>query len=223
LAIEKLIARSRTFSLWATVAILTASSAQAQPDENRVRDELRKVFERSEFNPESKQLNWSWFRRLFEWLGSLRDAAPLFYWMLLLTCVGLLLAVLYWLARTIWRAVYVSRDDEQDKLAESKRRQQSARFRAEADEHARAGDFTAAVRCLFLSLVYAFDESRRFLFLPALTNHEYLEGFADRPALKRGLQVFVDVLDRNWYGQQLTAAAEYQECLTLHEQLRQRT
>ncbi len=205
--------------LWAAFAILPSSTAYAQPDEGRVRDELRKVFERSEFNPEPNEQQLGWLRRLFELLGSLREAAPLIHWLLVATCIGLLLVLLYWLARSIRRAVFVRVDGEEGALAEAKRREQSTRFRAEADQRAREGDFTAAVRCLFLSLVYAFDESRRFLFLPALTNHEYLEGFADRPALKRGLHVFVKVLDENWYGQQPTQAADYQACLTLYERL----
>jgi hypothetical protein len=107
--------------------------------------------------------------------------------------------------------------------ASAERARLSQACRQEACDRAAAGDFTEAIRFLFLSLVYRFDEEGRVLFQQAYTNREYPGLFDDRPQVNQDLRVFVDVLDANWYGQQPTDRRRYEECLALYDRLLQRT
>lgn len=191
--------------------------AWAEPGDEGVRSALKEVYARPEFNPSDG--DYGWLSRLLAALGRLFGAmgaaAPLLFWLVVAVCVGLLLLLALYLAGVVKRSVYIRSARDRTSHAEERRRL-SAQYRAEANAHAQAGDYTAAVRALFLSLVYAFDETGRLLFQPALTNREYLRGFSDRPALAEDLRVYVDLLDANWYGQQPTTAHDYEECLALY-------
>jgi hypothetical protein len=183
----------------------------------QVQHALDAVFKRPEFDERP-----SFFRlgellaRFFAWLASLHGTAPVLYWVLLLGCVillGLLLSHLGWV---VYSALFYRRGGSS--AAERQWRRHLSRDYAEAaSQAARAGDYTEAVRCLFLSLVYHFDESGRVTYLPSGTNREYLAGFADRPAVYRDLALFVDILDDNWYGQQTTSPQQYQRCRSVFD------
>jgi hypothetical protein len=196
--------------------------AAEPPGEERVRQELERVFSRPEFD-QSTPDHWldflKWLARFFSWLGSLSGDNPTLFWAIFVGCVALLVLLVGHIGWVIYRAVYFESGPARgERLAESRRRL-SARFHAEAEERAAGGDYTGAVRCLFLSLVYAFDESGRLLFRPAATNREYLRYFSDRPALEEHLRFFVDLLDDNWYGQSPTEPADYAHALALYDTL----
>jgi hypothetical protein len=231
----------------AMALFLALPAAAAPPSEERVRDQLKKIFERPEFQrrheqpsgpddasepaPPKRSNEKSGVKRrddssadepeggLFEWLQHLRGGSPFLFWLLVGVAALLLILLLLYVAKSARRAVYVSAGPDQAAPDQAQRRRLSASLRAEADEQARAGDFTAAVRSLFLSLIYAFDESGSLLFKPAFTNREYLDGCAGRPTLVSGLRPFVDVLDVNWYGQRPTTEREYRACLERYERL----
>lgn len=212
----------RALLLTIAMLLLTANLADAAPGEDRIRDELREIYERDEFKREKREPSAleRGLQQIFRWFGSLHGSAPLVFWLLIVVIILLLVLLFSYLGVVIRRSVYVRRDSAEDSQHDARRRQLSAGLRAEADEHARTGDYTAAVRCLFLSLVYAFDESGRLHFEPSLTNREYLHGLLRRPEQETALRVFVDVLDDNWYGQHSTTAEQYQKCLALYEKLR---
>jgi hypothetical protein len=207
----------------AAAALLPATvSARGLPAPEAVRRELERVYARPEFRRRGGNL-WAEFLdalgRFFSWLGGLHGESPALFWLVLTGCVTLLVLLTGHIAWTVFRAVYVGRRGGADSPAEQRRRL-SAGFRADAEARAAAGDFTEAVRLLFLSLVYAFDEAGRVPFRPALTNREYLGFFEDRPAVAQSLRVFVDLLDANWYGLRPTGGDEYGRCLALYDGVR---
>src|SRR5262249_50318099 len=161
------------------------------------------VYARPEFQPPPpSDLLWlaEAIARLFAWLGNLPDTNPVLAWILITVCIFLLVLLLGHIIWTIWAVFSVDhRPRSQAALAEQRR--QSERYRQEALAEAGEGRYTAAIRLLFLSLVYAFEERGTLLFRPALTNREYLAVVGNRPALRRGLAVFVQLLDDNWYGE----------------------
>ncbi|HZU38861.1 MAG TPA: DUF4129 domain-containing protein [Gemmataceae bacterium] len=192
------------------------AQALARPGDEHIRAAVQEVYARPEFTTPEWHDNWlAW---LLSWLGALGGAASATHLIILVVCAGLLLLLALYLVRLVRRAVYVRGVRGATAQAEERRRL-SGQFRADANAYAQAGDYTAAVRALFLSLVYAYDERGRLAFQPALTNREYLHGFADRPVLADDLRVYVDLLDTNWYGQQPTTASDYQECLARYERL----
>ena len=205
-------------------ALLAAAGDPPHPDDDAVRRHLQDVLSRPEFH-KGTNLNWlaEALRGLFEWLGSLSTASPALFWLLLVGCVLLLLLIVLHIGWTVRRMLAVDAAGARGRAeAAARRARLSQTYRQEAGERAARGDFTEAVRFLFLSLVYRFDEEGRVLFQHACTNREYLALFADRPQVGQDLRVFVDVLDANWYGQRPTDARHYEECLALYDRLLQR-
>jgi hypothetical protein len=193
-----------------------------QPSETEIRQRLKEVFARPEFSPPEKTF-YEWLReqlvRLFAWLGGLREVNPLLFWVLLVACLVLLLLVGVQVVWAVRRALSGDSRLLAAEEAQVKRQRQSLAYREEAGRRAMLGDFTEAIRFLFLSLVYYFDESGRVGFQQAYTNREYLSLFADRPDIREELAVFVDTLDDHWYGQRPTDSAQYEKCLALYQTL----
>lgn len=199
-------------------------AASPPPDESRIRRQLGEIFERPEFTPEPGGSLSEDLRRaldaFFKWLGSLSRVNPGLYWIMLTVCVALLVVLTAHMLWTIRRALFLAAGLDAGGSDRSERIRRSISYQEEAHRRAAGGDYTEAIRSLFLSLVYLFDESGRVSFQQAYTNREYLALFRDRPQVHRGLQVFVETLDQYWYGERPTDALRYQECLGLYESLK---
>jgi hypothetical protein len=198
-------------------------AAAPHPDGETVRRQLERVLSRPEFRP-GGDFSWltRWLEEWFSWLGSLSSGAPALFWLLLVGCLLLLALIIFHLGWTIRRMLVVAPREGADAEGAAERARLSQAYRQQARESAARGDFTEAIRFLFLSLVYRFDEEGRALFQRAYTNREYLGLFDDRPLVNQDLCVFVDVLDANWYGQRPTDRQRYEECLALYDRLLQR-
>jgi hypothetical protein len=157
--------------------------------------------------------------RFFEWLASLQSTAPVLFWILLIGCIVVLVLLCGHIVWTVRRVFFTSEQTLDTASAGAWQRRLWLGYRNEAAASAARGDFTEAVRNLFLALVHHLDESGRVLFRRALTNREYLGLFADRPRLRSDLELFVDVLDEHWYGQRAAERSQYERCLTVYEQL----
>jgi hypothetical protein len=193
----------------------------AAPPPPRIRQELEAVYRRPEFRgPESSGWLHEFLSSIVEWFGALRVAAPPLFWLLLITCVLLLCLLLFWVGWRVRRAFYLGERAGREKADAQRRVRLSADYAAEARRQAERGDFTEAIRCLFLSLIYHFDESGRVGLQRAYTNHEYLELVAAQPEVRDGLRLFVDTLDEHWYGQRPAGRDQYQDCLALYERIR---
>jgi hypothetical protein len=199
-------------------------AAAPQPSDVEIQRQLEGVYGRPEFDPKPKTTFVQWLltklESAFRWLGTLYEKAPGLYWVLLISCLlllGLLVGHIVW---TVRRALFLGTTGKVDEAIRSERVRLSGAHRAEALLRAERGEYTEAIRYLFLSLVYFFDESGRVSFQRAYTNREYLRLFADRPEVHDQLRVFIDTLDRDWYGEHPTAREQYEDCLALYESLR---
>jgi hypothetical protein len=193
--------------------------AAAAPGSDAVRDKLHDILSRSEFGAPQQPWWADLVRRFFEWLGNLYDTAPILFWLLFVLLAGLLLLLLGHLVWTVRRVLTAGgRSGRRDNTA-AERRQRSLACRAEAARLASAGEYTEAIRYLFLSLLYLFDESGRVLFQRALTNQEYLGLFAARPQVQADLRTFVAVLDDHWYGERRTDEVTYHQCQALFDEM----
>jgi hypothetical protein len=183
------------------------------------------VLARPEFG-EQQRAKPGWLATIFRdfvewmgwWLGALREAAPVLYWLLLVGCLALLLLLVLGVVSRI-RGVFHAGDPTSGAAA-SPRVRLSGQFAEEAARRAEEGDFTEAIRCLFLSLVYRLDETGRVSFQKAYTNHEYLELVAGNGGARDGLRVFVDALDECWYGRQPAERDQYRRCRDVFERMR---
>jgi hypothetical protein len=203
------------------VSQVAIGAPSRSPDE--IRNSLQKVYAREEFS--GSRVNaleriGQWISQYFRWLGELGSRSPLLFWILLVGCVGSLILLLAHLAWTIRRSLSAGVSLSNPLSGPSKHERLSSTYWEEALRMAGQSEFTEAIRCLFLSLVYRFDESGRVNFLRAYTNREYLSLFADRPEVQSALRVFVDTLDDCWYGQRAANRARYQDCLARYEGLK---
>jgi hypothetical protein len=196
-------------------------AAVPQPTGNDIRAKLEDIFARPEFSSDTGD---TWLDELakllgsvFTWLGGLHAAAPLLFWLLVLVTGVLLLALSGYIGWAVRRALFTSGRRAADASERERRERLSGTYLEEAGRLAERQDFTEAIRCLFLALVYRFDETGRVSFQRAYTNREYLGLFEDNPSLRDHLKVFVDILDDHWYGQQPTTSRRYQDCRALYE------
>jgi hypothetical protein len=192
-----------------------------QPSNDEIRAALDDVLSRSEFNPQKTFVVWlaEKLAAFFGWLGTLFDTNPVLFWILLIGCAVLLILLLVHIIWTTTRVLGIGSRLAQEDIHESRTRLSKA-YAEEARHRAAAADYTEAIRFLFLSLIYRFDEAGKVSFRRAYTNREYLELFADRRPVYAGLSTFVDTLDENWYGQHATGQQRYEDCAALYERLK---
>jgi hypothetical protein len=210
----------------ALAAMFTAYRVAAvpSPPPDEVRRTAAEVFARPEFNSGAGVSNWliRAVQDFFAWLGSLSTVNPALFWVIFIGCLLLLALLLTHIVYTVVRAIRFGGNAarrRQEREAAERRQRLSATFRSEATAAAGRGDFTEAIRCLFLSLVYRFDEQGRVGFPKSRTNHEYLALLdADRP-VRDELAVFVDTLDDHWYGQQPAGRERFDDCRARYERL----
>jgi uncharacterized membrane protein len=217
----------RHWSTWLVAVAVTFGAAHdgvaaPTPAPELVREKAAAVFERPEFQSAAPSQG-NWFSRqffaFFRWLGGLHEHSPPLFWLILIGCILALIAILVLIVFQI-RAVFASRDQANPAgTLDSERVRRSAEFRQEATRLATAGDYTEAVRFLFLSLVYLYDERGRVSFHKEYTNREYLDLLGDRLPIRAALQVLVDTLDDHWYGQRACLRDHYLTCTAVYDRL----
>src|SRR5262249_23695018 len=145
-----------------------------------------------EFGQNKGNLNWIWdaIRAFFYWLGDLSTTAPSVFAILVTLLVLILVLLVAHIIWTVTRVFTYTPGSSEAQAAAEQRQRLSKAHRQEALERAARGEFTEAIRFLFLSLVYRYDEEGRVLFQHAYTNREYLALFADRPPVNEDLRVF---------------------------------
>jgi hypothetical protein len=192
-------------------------------DPEQIRRTTQEVFSRPEFDPNAGMPNWivRALTEFFQWLGTLYSVNPVLFWIILVGCLlFLLLLVIYAFASLGWGFdIGGAASRRRAAAAAAERRRRSGEFRSAATAAAGRGDFTEAVRCLFLSLVYWFDEQGRVGFQKARTNREYLGLLDTDPPIRRELAVFVDTLDDHWYGQRPAGRDRFEDCRARYDRL----
>lgn len=193
----------------------------ASPEE--IRRAVEEVFQRPEFTQRTDSLFLTLIRKLgefFTWLGTLYGAQPVLFWIFLLGSIVLLVAMIALIVYQIRRAFGGQPANRRRHSCDANERlRRSIDFRRRAADCAERGEYTEAVRSLFLSLVYRFDESGRVGFRKAYTNREYLSLVGDRIETRDRLRFFVDAIDDHWYAQQPSERELYERCLAHYERL----
>jgi hypothetical protein len=214
-------------ALWLCSA--AAGAAVPHPPQDEIRKQVEEILARPEFAP-PKETSLNWVEKIFLWIGqritefviwlaSLQATAPVLFWLLVSMAILAVLFLMTYAGRKVRRILYLGARPGGKDSEQQKRARLSQLYREEAQKWAARNNFTEAIRYLFLSLVYHFDEAGRVNFQQAYTNREYLALFAERPRVRTELRVFVDTLDDHWYGERPTDQARYEECLALYEDL----
>lgn len=206
----------------AIFAFAPTANAQPVPPSDTIKQKTEEVFKRPEFQPTSSSSNSWLFRQIvafFKWLGSLHEAAPVLFWLILISCLALLVGMIVLIVLQIRSAFVIGEKTRRESAAHAKRVWLSANYRAESDRRAEGGDYTEAIRFLFLALVYRFDERGRVSLHKEYTNREYLDLMSSRRNVRGDLQLLVDILDDHWYGQRPCQRQQYEACLAVYERL----
>jgi hypothetical protein len=206
------------------MTIVAILAAVPSPPPEQIRRTADEVFARSEFAPDSGISNWMLkaLGDFVRWLGNLSSVSPVLFWVFLIGCVSFLVLILAYGIYTAFDGFGFSRDAarrRQAAEAAAQRKRLSAELRANAARAAGLGDFTEAIRCLFLSLVYRFDENGRIGFHKSWTNREYLAVLDADPPVHSELAVFVDTLDDHWYGQRQAGRDRFDDCQARYDRL----
>ncbi|HEY3788221.1 MAG TPA: hypothetical protein VGL71_05160 [Urbifossiella sp.] len=204
-------------AFFSAVAVFAAPS----PSPDAVRVKKTEVFDRPEFK--SAEVKDNWFiravRAFIEWLGDFSAVAQVVFWLILAACIALILAIVVYAIYTVRKSYSLGRLGSRRDGSHAARIMLSASYRLEAERRAATGDFTEAIRYLFLSLVYRFDEQGRVSLDKAYTNRQYLGLLGDRTPVRAALRLMVDFLDDHWYGQRPCEHRQYEEFLTVYERL----
>ena len=87
---------------------------------------------------------------------------------------------------------------------------------------AQAGDFRAAVRKLYISLLYELSERNLIELDESATNHEYLARLSRFGPLVAPVSAMTDRFDVSWYGMFPTSQEEFSSCLARYNEAMQR-
>jgi hypothetical protein len=198
---------------WALVA--------PSPPPEQIRRQVDDIFARPEFAPAAREPGWllRHLAELFRWLGSLHNESAVLFWLILIGCLALLALLVGHIIYTLWRAFSYDAGGRRGAREAARRLRLSADLHAEALRRAEQGDYTEAVRHLFLSLVHRFDEAGRATLRKAATNHEYLDLLDPQLPVREELAVFVEALDEHWYGQRPADRPQFDHCLALYRRL----
>lgn len=189
------------------------------PDADAIRRKAAEVFDRPEFNPDTSWMDFGkWLAQFFGWLANLGATAPFIYWSLLIACVVAFILLLAYIVRTLVKSASISAMGLAGASRAERMRRSAAHF-SQAGECAKTGDYTEAIRHLFLALVFRFDEAGRVVLRPGATNREYLHLLNDNLPERRELGSFVDFLDEFWYAQRPTDRMQYERSLSVYQRL----
>jgi hypothetical protein len=216
----------RWFALvFAAVAVLLsfASPATAEPSPKPpvIEKKTEEIFNRPEFQsdrpePPSKRKTRerSSFRESDSG-GPVSAGGSVIIWVIgAIFLIGLIAFLVYQL-----RSKFVKEDKQHITPERAQRLWLSETYRVESERLAEAGDYTEAIRHLFLSLVYRFDERGRVSFHKEYTNREYVDLMSERVGVREAVQILVDILDVHWYGESPCRREQYEESLAVYNRL----
>ena len=189
----------------------------AGPDGDVIRRKAAEVFDRAEFKPDDSWITFGkWLGQFFGWLGRLGSTAPFVFWGLLIACIIIFVMLLVHIIRTMVRSGSLNVGGLGGASRTERLRRSAAHF-SQAGDCANAGDYTEAIRHLFLSLVFRFDEAGRMVLRPGATNREYLRLLNDKLPERREIGGLVDFLDDYWYAKRASDKAQYDRSLDVYE------
>jgi HKD family nuclease len=211
------------------------SAPASESDASESREKLRSILARPEFQPEQetplgrlvKEVRqritnflreiYSAFSRLIE---RLFGASAKSGWFSVVLIIALFLAAAYGVVRMAKVVRPRKRPDKKRRvLGEEIPAGATSRDLAEAAlRSARAGDFRAGVRNLYLSLLCELSDRRLIELDESATNHEYLERVSSLASVASPMSYLTDRFDYFWYGKFPSTEEEFSTCLARYHE-----
>ncbi|MCE9605153.1 MAG: DUF4129 domain-containing protein [Planctomycetia bacterium] len=161
-----------------------------------------------------------WILKPFRWIFSLTEGLPeALRWVIVIVLGVLLLLITSHIVYSIFQSL-----DNRKRVASltdknAHRRLDPRKLEGLADEAAAQRDFITAVRLLFRAGVLRLEQQENKPHRPGTTNRELLRRYQKQPALGDLLRLFVDMIDRKWYGDEVCTDGDYAACRSAHDDL----
>lgn len=202
------------------------------PTSEQLREKAAEILSRREYTLDSRSQADPWLMELFikiiewilapfRWLFEMTDGLPDFLRWLIVVGLAVVLGFLIWhIFHTLLAAIRGTKRTAS--LAYESRRHQHdpAYFEQLAREAAEENDFITAIRLLFRAAVLRIELSEKNTHRPGVTNRELLKRFRSTPRLFDRLKLFVDMIDRKWYGDEACTRLDFEICESAHADVR---
>jgi uncharacterized protein DUF4129 len=211
------------------------SPAARDEDASKSRERLRDILSRREFQPEQetrlgrfvkevRQKIASFLNEIYLAFGRLIErlfgASARSGWFSVVLMVALFLAAAIGVIRMARKIRPRKRRDKKRRvLGEELPAETTSRDLAEAAmASAKAGDFRAGVRNLYLSLLFELSERGLIELDDSATNHEYLARVSSVSSVAAPMRYLTDRFDYFWYGKFPSSEEEFSTCLARYQE-----
>jgi hypothetical protein len=154
----------------------------------------------------------SWIIRPIVWLFEAMEGMPIF--LRILVIVLLVIVLLALSVHIVWTLIAALRPGAVRGLGSPVARQEAIdprELEQQAERAASSGEHLDAIRLLFRAALLRIEQAEQRKLRIGMTNRELLRRYS-ASALGEPLQLFVETIDRKWYGKQVCEAAEYELC-----------
>ena len=202
------------------------------PSSQELRDKALEIVSGSDYQINSGQSDNSWSLLLmleiiqwilapFIWIYNLTEGLPDFLRWIIVLGLATVLALL--VAHIIYSFVIAIRTPK--RIGDTGPNSRQRRIDPEeverlASEAAGRADYVTAIRFLFRASVLRLELAEKKSHRPGTTNRELLRRYQGRPTLNESLRLFVETIDRKWYGDEICSDLDYAACQRAHNEVR---
>jgi hypothetical protein len=219
-----------------TVLLLLLSSPvrgqEPPPSGGQVQQNLHRILSSGEYEtgrPGEDPMGsfWEWLfgkiDRVFRGLSALGQASPAVFWLILVVCLGLLVAIFAHGGVILVRSLRAARVGGAVEEADGSRQENGATLLDRAQEEARRGRFTEAIRCCHRAALLGLDRRGLVRFHESLTSGDYRRQLERRPREKRAFEALARVYEPAFFGGIPAGEPDYSESLRLARVLAEET
>jgi len=162
-----------------------------------------------------------WLFRPFLWLFESLEGLPDFLrWVIVAACLLILILLVAHIVYTLVSALQVPQLPKGPGTGSSRQESDPAELELQAESCETEGDYIGAIRLLFRSAIRRIELAERKRFRPGFSNHELLRRYRTTP-LANSLKLFVETIDRKWYGDWPCDQSDYLDCYQEHAKIRE--
>jgi hypothetical protein len=206
------------------------------PSASEIQAKAAEIVARNDYQLEAAKEQPSWSSDLFaqliewilvplKWIYNATEGLPEFTrWIIVGVLVVLVLLLTGHIVYSLAKGLGGGKTRKSGGKAEvAERRIDPQKLESLADEAAAKHDFITAVRLLFRAGVIRIEAKEEKKNRPGATNRELLRRYQKQPTLGAALRLFVDTIDRKWYGDEICTDTDYAACRSAHDDVRRLT
>jgi len=202
------------------------------PDPQHIRRTATEVVQGTDYHLESSEISgiwlYRWIEQIFRWLvapfqrlfESIHAVSPVIAWLFIGLLILVLLVLVFHILYSIRNAVRMRADGRPFDHRETKNPTNPKILEQRSIEAAGAGDYILAIRLLFRAGVLRIEQAQKHALRRGVTNREILKRYQNTPIAEQ-LGLFVDMIDRKWYGDDVCIEMDYRNCSDAHATIRQ--